>query len=77
MDSADDEQTTVENTDGSRVPPLDQKVKGVRVVEEGAALAGRGFAWLEDADGLVTRVDGRVSRKAVRIAADADLWRSG
>lgn len=76
VDAADDEQATVEDTNGSRVPPLDQKVKGVRVVEERAALAGGGLARLEDADSLVARVDGRVSGEAIRVAADADLRRS-
>ena len=73
MRTADNQETAVENTDRGRVPPIGQKVKSSRVLEERAGRARRRRARLEDPDRLVARLDGRVACKSPRVTADAGL----
>lgn len=77
MHATDDHQTTVEDSDGGRVPPPLQEVQIGGVLEDSTSLPSSGNAWLEDTNCLSTELDGRVSGETIGVTTHTDLCMTG
>ena len=71
--SANNQEAAVKDASSGGVPTLLEKVESSRILKDGTALSCRGGTGLEDADGLLSRLDSRISYESIRIAADAHL----
>ena len=73
MHSANNQEAAVKDASSGGVPTLLEKVESSRILKDGAALSCRGGTGLKDTDGLLSRLDSRISYESIRIAANAHL----
>ncbi len=72
MRATSDQEATVVDTDGRRVPTFGEELQ-IRVLEDGATFARRRLAGLEQPDSLITRLDSGIIVEATLISTNACL----
>lgn len=77
MGASDDEEAPVEDANGRGIPALDHEREVGGILEDGTTLARRRRTRLEDANGLVSRLDTRITVVPLLVPTHADLLISG